>query len=158
MKSALLLAACLLSAPALAGGSYDSGGPGGFNRSTMLGWQHRAEPAALAYVRMPFHGQKHDRFQPRAGLMLSAPRTYNAGEPLLRAGAPGLVDLGYTGRDFKRRWTPTLNASTAVVWTSDRSELPKNTHHLFDSGASWVVVGVATVGIIAGIYVLSDQD
>lgn len=157
-KRAVLLAACLLATPALAGGPPSLGASGTFNRSTMRGWQQHTQPAAVAYMRMPFHSNKHDRFQPRAGLMLSAPRTYSAGEPLLRASAPGMIDFGFTGGNFNRRWTPTLNFSNSVVWSSDPSALPKNTHYLFESGTSWVVVGVATVAIIAGVWVLSEQD
>ena len=157
-KCAGLLAACLLATPAFAGGPSSLGASGIFNRNTMLGWQQRTSPAPMAYMRMPFHSNKHDRFQPRAGLMLSAPRTYFGGEPLLRASAPGLIDFGYTGGTYNRRWTPTLNFSNSVVWARDPAELPKNTHYLFESGTSWVVVGVASVAIMAGIYAMSEND
>jgi hypothetical protein len=155
MKKSIVYAAiaaltCQAATPAFAGGP--------FHPTTALGWQRTSGPAAMAYVRVPFHARKTDRDQPRAGFMLTSPGAYRPGDAYSRISAPGLVDFGFTGRNFKSPWTATLNLSSQVAWASDKDELPKNTRYLFESGTSWLVVGVVSAGIIVGVYALSERD
>ena len=138
-----------LAAPAYAGGT--------FNETTMLGWQKTSRPAAMAYVRLPFHAGRADASQPRAGFMITAPRGYRVGAMPVRTAAPGVIDFGFTGRNFQSAWTASINVNDAVAWASKPEALPKNATHLFESGASWVVVGLISVGIVAGTIALSDR-
>ncbi len=151
-KSTFVVAAFALAAqvvtPAFAG-SYD------FNPA--LGPQRTAAPAAMGYFRLPLHAGAKDSAQPRAGFMITSPQTYRVGQTFSRIGAPGMVDIGFTGRDLSTPWTATLNVSNTVAWAQNPDALPKNTHYLFESGLSWVVVGVISAGIIGGIYALSDK-
>jgi hypothetical protein len=149
LLTAIAVLACHGATPALAAGPNDP--------TTMQGWQRIAEPAAMAYVRVPFHATRKDRRQARAGIMITSPRTYRAGQVFTRTSAPGMVDFGFTGTSFSSPWTATLNVSTSVAWAQDPEVLPKNTHYLSDSGLSWVVVGVISAGIIGGVYALSDR-
>ncbi len=135
--------------PALAAGALDE--------NTMLGWQRNAGPAAMAYFRMPFHATRADRLQPRAGFMITPPQSYRAGTVISRANAPGIIDFGFTGRDFRSPWTATFNVSDAVAWSGNPDALPKGTRHLFESGTSWMAVGAVTVGIIAGTLALAGR-
>ena len=121
-----------------------------FTETSMAGLQRIAAPSVMAYMRVPFHTLKTDSLQPRAGLMVTAPQSYRAGTVLSRASAPAIVDFGFTGRDFSRPWTATLNVNDAVAWSGNPDSLPKNTVHLFESGTSWIVVGAVTVGVVAG--------
>lgn len=89
--------------------------------------------------------------------MITAPQSYRIGQAFTRTGVPGMIDFGFTGRDFSTPWTATLNVSTSVAWAQDPAALPKNTHYLFESGVSWVIVGVISAGIIGGVYALSDR-
>ncbi|MSO72436.1 MAG: hypothetical protein EXQ84_02345 [Rhodospirillaceae bacterium] len=130
---------------------------GAFNETTMLGWQRTAAPAAMAYVRMPFHATRADRLQPRAGFMITAPQTYRAGTVISRASASGIIDFGFTGRDFRSPWTATFNVSNAVAWSGNPDVLPKGTHHLFERGTSWVAVGAVTIGVIAGTLAMAGR-
>lgn len=148
--TAVAALACELMTPAFAASP--------FNETTMLGWQQTTKPTAMAYARLPFHASATDQFQPRTGIMITSPQTYRVGGPLTRASAPGMVDLGFTGRNFAAPWTATLNVSDAVAWAQDPKALPKNSHNLFESGTSWVVVGLLSVGIIGGVYALSDRS
>jgi hypothetical protein len=151
-KYAFLMAAAVLTqaiTPALAGP---------FKDATMLGWQRKSSSAAVAYVSMPFHAGKNSRAQPRAGLMITAPQGYRVGYHLAYTAAPGIIDFGITGRNFRSPWVTTINVNNAVAWASAPEELPKNTKHLFESGASWAVVGAVTVGIVAGVLSLSNRD
>jgi hypothetical protein len=126
--------------------------------TTMLGWQRTSQPAAVAYFKMPLQADKHGAAQPRAGLMISAPKSYAAGTAVLRQSGAGMIDLGFSGRDLSTPWTASLMVSNQVAWTANPEAMPKNTKYLFESGASWVVVGLVSVGIIAGVYVLADRD
>ena len=141
--------ACQLVTPALAAGP--------FGDTTIYGQQRVAAPAAMAYVRVPFHAAKVDAFQPRAGVVITAPKAYRVGEAFTRTAAPGIIDFGFTGRDFTSPWTATVNVSGNVAWAEDPKALPKNTHNLFESGTSWIVVGLLSVGIAGGVYVLSTR-
>lgn len=131
---------------------------GAFNDATMLGWQQRSAPAAMAYFSVPFHAERSDRIQPRAGLMITAPQAYYPGAMSSRVSKPGMVDLAFTGNTFDSPWTATLNVQNQVAWASDPKALPKNTKQLFESGVSWVVVGALSAGIIIGVYALSDRS
>ena len=128
-----------------------------FNATTMLGSRQIAGPTAMAYVRVPFHARKIGRFQPRAGFMVTAPQSYRPGTLISRASIPGIIDFGFTGRDFHHPWTATLNVGDVVAWSGNPDALPKNTVHLFESGASPAVVGAVTVGAIAGTLALVDR-
>ena len=139
-----------LATPAFAAGT--------FNDATMLGWQQRSAPAALAYFSVPFHTARQGRLQPRAGLMITAPQAYYPGKMSALTSAPGMVDFAFTGKDFNSPWTGTLHVQNQVVWASDPKALPKNTKQLFESGVSWVVVGALSAGIIIGVYALSDRS
>ena len=129
-----------------------------FNATTMLGSQMFAGPTALAYVRLPFHARKTARSLPRAGFMVTAPQSYRPGTLISRASIPGIVDFGFTGRDFHHPWTATLNVSDAVAWSGNPDALPKNAAHLLEGGASWAVVGAITVGAIAGTLALVGRS
>ncbi len=153
-KFAVLVAAAALAGqlatPAFAAGT--------FNDATMLGWQQRSAPAAMAYFSVPFHAARNDRLQPRAGLMITAPQAYYPGAKSSLTSAPGMVDFAFTGNDLNTPWTATLNVQNQVAWASDPKALPKNSKQLFESGVSWVVVGVLSAGIIVGVYALSDRS
>ena len=143
-----------LATPALAA-SPSANSP--FGDTTIYGQQRIAAPAAMAYVRVPFHAARTDAFQPRAGVVITAPQAYRVGEAFTRTAAPGIIDLGFTGRDFTSPWTATVNVSGNVAWAEDPKSLPKNTHSLFESGTSWIVVGLLSVGIAGGVYALSER-
>ncbi len=148
--AAVAALASQLAAPAFAAEMFD--------RSTMLGWQRTASPTAMAYVRMPFQSAGTGSQQPRAGFMITPPHTYRPGTAQAFSSAHGVVDFGITGRDFHQPWTTSLNLNNAVAWTGNAEAMPKNATYLFESGVSWVVVGVASVVIIAGTIALSNEN
>lgn len=131
---------------------------GVFNDTTMLGWQRTSQPAAVAYFKIPLQADKGYAAQPRAGLMISGPKSYAAGTAVMHQSGPGALDLGFTGRDFSSPWTASLMVSNQVAWAANPDALPKNAPHMFESGTSWVVVGLLSAGIIAGVYVLADRN
>lgn len=128
-----------------------------FPGTTMFDQQRVAAPAVMAYMRMPLQSVKSTAFQPRAGLMITSPQAYRVGDSFSRTSAPGMLDLGFTARDLASPWTATFNVGGAVAWAQDPKALPKNTRNLFESGTSWVVVGLLSAGIIGGVYALSDR-
>lgn len=131
---------------------------GAFNETTMLGWRHVSAPAAVAYFKMPLQTVKGFSAQPRAGLMISSPKSYSASAPVMYQSGSGAVDFGFTGRNFDSPWTASLMVSNQLAWANNPEALPKNTPHLFESGASWVMVGLLSAGVIAGVYVLADRS
>ena len=145
-----------LAAPAFA---YDT-----FNRTTILGGTRTSGAAAMGYFRMPLGSPPSARqAAPRFGLMVAGPQTYNAGEVPLALNAPRIVDLSFTGRDLKNPWRAaswrgSLAVGNTVAWVSDRKDLPASeAPHLFDSGVSWVAVGLVTVAAVAGAFALTDR-
>ena len=150
--------AAFAAAIAMAGQLVSPAAAGVFNETTMLGWRRVSEPAAVAYFKIPLQTGKGFKAQPRAGFMISAPKSYSADSAVLQQAGAGMVDFGFTGRHFDRPWTASLMVSNQVAWASNPEALPKNTPHLFESGASWVVVGLLSAGIIVGVYALSDRD
>ncbi len=148
--SAIAALAGQLMTPAYAAGPL----PG----TTMFDQQRVAAPVVMAYMRMPLQSVKSHKFEPRAGLMITSPVGYRVGDSFSRSSVPGMLDLGFTGRDLASPWTATLNAGGAVAWAQDPKALPKNTHYLFESGTSWVVVGLLSAGIIVGVYALSERS
>ncbi len=155
MKKSAVFAAVAAIAGQLATPAWAAGA---FAENTMLGWQRNAPPAIMAYGRVPFHATPRDRRQPRVGLMISAPTSYRAGTFVSRASAPGVVDFGFTGRNFRSPWTASLNVSTAVAWTGNPDAMPKNTVYLMENSSSWLVVGVLSVGIVAGTLALVGRE
>lgn len=138
-----------LVSPAYAGGVY--------NNTTMQGWQRTAEPAAMAYFRLPFQTSRNERAKPSIGLMITGPHAYSVNSGLVRSASPGVIDLAITGQTLRSPWTAALRVNDRLAWASNPEALPKDTPHLFESGTSWAVVGLVTVGVIAGIYVLADR-
>jgi hypothetical protein len=130
---------------------------GVFNDTTMLGWKRTSEPAAVAYFKMPFQSGPGLKAQPRVGLMISSPRSYSASTAIVHQAGSGVVDLGFTGRDFYSPWTATLNFNNQVAWASNPDALPKNTKYFLESGTSWALVGVASAAIIAGVILASEN-
>ena len=128
-----------------------------FPDTTMLGWRRTSDAAAMAYFKLPFHASKNERRQPRFGLMITTPGPYAAGTVVNHAAMPSLLDLGFSGRDFRNDWTASVTVSDTVAWASDPASLPKDTRNLFEGGTTWVVVGVLSVGIAVGAYALADR-
>jgi hypothetical protein len=154
MKKYAVAAAAIAMAGQLVSPAYAAGV---FNETTMLGWKRTSEPAAVAYFKLPFQWGESLKAQPRVGFMISSPRTYAASAAVPHQTGRGIVDLGFTGRDFYSPWTASLNFNGQTAWTSDRDAMPKNTKYLFESGTSWVVVGIASAAIIAGVYLASEN-
>lgn len=126
-----------------------------FDRNTMFGIPRLSGPMPMGYVRVPFHGAKSRL--PRAGVMLTSPGMSSVDKPLIRSAAPGVVDFGVTRRSARTRWTPTLNVSDNVAWAGNPDALPKDTKRLdlMGSGASWIIVGVASAAIITAVVASS---
>ncbi len=149
-----------LAAPALA---YDRFAQETFNRTTTLGWTRTTGAAAMGYFRMPFGQTSTKQAAPRFGLMVTGPQTYSAGEVPLALNAPRIVDLSFTGRDLQNplqtsSWRGALTVGKSVAWVSDRKDLPDSeAPHLFESGVSWVAVGLVTVAAVAGAFALTDR-
>lgn len=145
LKIAAFAVAAALSLPSVAQAQN-------FDRFTLFGQPRLSGPVAMGYVRMPFQGDKTRL--PRAGVMLSSPGMYNVARPLIRSAQPGVVDFGVTGRSLRsKRWTSTLNISGHVAWAADPKALPKDTPRLemLGDGASWMIVGAASVAIASAI-------
>ncbi len=128
-----------------------------FGDTTIYGQQRVASAAAMAYLRLPMNATKGDPIQPRAGIVVTAPQAYEAGEVVSRLEAPGIIDFGFTGHNFTAPWTATINVNGNLAWAEDPKSLPKNTHNMFESGTSWIVVGLLTVGVAGGVYALSKR-
>lgn len=158
MKKYAAFAAAIAMAGQLVAPAYAAGAAGPLKDSTMMGWQRTSEAAAMAYVKMPFQQSNTLRGQPRAGLMITSPRNYRAGTPIMHASAPGIIDLGITGQGLRTPWNASLLVQDRVAWTSNPETLPANTKNLFESGASWVVVGLVSAAIIGGVILLSEED
>jgi hypothetical protein len=156
MKKYAAFAAAVAMAGQLVAPAY-AAGP--LKDSTMMGWQRTSEAAAMAYFKMPFQPSPTLRAgAPRAGLMITSPRNYRAGTAVMHASGPGIIDLGITGHGIKTPWNASLMVQNRVAWTSNPETLPQNTKHLFESGTSWVVVGLVSAGIIGGVILLSERD
>lgn len=155
MKKLAAFAAAVAMAGQLVSPAYAAGA---FNETTMLGWRHVSAPAAVAYFKMPLQTDNALKAQPRAGLMISSPKSYTASNAVMYQSGSGAVDIGFTGRSFDSPWTASLMVNNHVAWASNPDALPKNTPHLFESGTSWVMVGLLSAGIIAGVYVLADRS
>lgn len=158
MKKFAACAAALALAGQLVAPAYAAGSAGPLKDSTMMGWQRTSEAAAMAYFKVPFHQANTLRGQPRAGLMITSPRNYTAGTTIMHASGSGIVDLGITGHSLRAPWNASLLVQDRVAWTSNPETLPANTKNLFESGASWVVVGLVSAGIIGGVILLSERD
>lgn len=158
MKKFAAVAAVLAMAGQLVAPAYAAGAAGPLKDSTMMGWQRTSEAAAMAYIKMPFQKSNTLRGQPRAGLMITSPRNYRAGTPVMHASGSGIVDLGITGQGLRTPWNASLLVQDRVAWTSNPETLPPNTKNLFESGTSWVVVGLVSAGIIGGVILLSERD
>jgi hypothetical protein len=158
MKKYAAFAAAIAMAAQLVAPAHAAGSAGPLKDSTMMGWQRTSEAAAMAYFKMPLQQSKTMRGQPRAGLMITSPRNYRAGTPIMHASAPGIIDLGITGQGLRTPWNATLLVQDKVAWASNPDALPQNTKHLFESGASWLVVGAISAAIIGGVILLSEED
>lgn len=149
-----------LVAPAFAGDIFEGGM---FNHTTALGWRQTTGPAAMAYFRVPFTATSRGT-QPQLGLMVAGPQAYWGGESHLHLDGPRVLDVSLTGRNLAApwradSWTTTMTVGNAVAWSSDRqAPAPGEAPHLFESGLSWVAIGVLTVGAVAGTFVLIDRQ
>jgi hypothetical protein len=144
-----------LAAPAFA---YDT-----FNRTTLLGGQRTSDAAAMGYFRLPLGQGTSQQSAPRFGLMIAGPQVYSAGEVPLHLNAPRMIDLSFTGRDLSAplqtaSWRGSLAMGKTVAWVSDRKGLPDSeAPRLLESGTSWAIVGLLTVGAVAGAFALTNR-
>ena len=132
-----------------------------FNSTTVLGLARTGDAAAMAYVHMPFGG--HTTSAPRLGVMFVGPQSYLPGEAHLHLNGPRMADLSFSGRDFSApwqtaSWTSTLTLGKTVAWTNDKNSIPPGQGPaLFDSGLSWVAVGVISAGVVIGAFALTNR-
>jgi hypothetical protein len=134
-----------------------------FNRTTVLGGQRISDAAAMGYFRLPLGQGTTTSSAPRFGLMVAGPQAYNAGEVPLHLNAPRMIDLSFTARDTSApfsasSWRGSLAAGKTVAWVSDTKGLSASeTPHFLESGTSWAVVGLITVGLVAGTLALTNR-
>ena len=158
---AIAAMATQLAAPAFAGDiTTELFNSSVFNGTTALGWRQTTGPAAMAYFRMPLTATTHG-LAPQMGLMVAGPQAYAGGEAHLHLDGPRVLDIGITGRNLSEpwradSWTSALTLGNTTAWSSDGVPAGQNPH-LFDSGTSWVVVGVLTVGAVAAGFALADR-
>jgi hypothetical protein len=132
--------------------------PGVFNQNTMQGWKRTTSGSAMVYGRLPFHPKSTDSTQPQLGFAITAPYRLNGSGVLLHTGAPKLVDLRFNATNFSGGFTTSLHVGSTKAWSYDPTAAPGERHFsLFDSGLSWVGVGLIGAGIIAGTFALTEN-
>jgi len=150
-----LLAAALLVSTAA---SADPLSRGLFDQNTMQGWKRTTGASTMLYGRLPFHPTKANNARPALGIAVTAPYRVNGAGVLLHTAAPKLVDLRLTATDFNGRWTSALRIGSTQAWTYDPNAKSGEQHrHLFESGPSWVVVGLVGAAVIAGTFALTEN-
>lgn len=152
---ALIATVVALAAPAVAADIFD--------RNTMLGWQRSTGASVMAYARLPFHATKADTTTPRLGVAMTAPVRSTGGRVMLHAQAPRLVDIGFNAKGFNAKgfdgaWSASINVGATPAWSYDPERRSGEQHrYLFDSGLSWVGVGLITVGLFAGTLFIAEN-
>lgn len=128
-----------------------------FHRDTMLGWQRTTGAAAVVYGRLPFHATATEAAQPRLGLAMTAPQ--RATGLRLHTQAPRLVDIGVNAKGFDGAWSVSARLGATPAWSYDPDRAAGERHlHLFDSGLSWVAVGLVGAGLFAGVFMITEDD
>jgi hypothetical protein len=156
------LAAAVLTGAMMSGAATtyaaDIFSPGVFNQNTMQGWKRTTSGAAMVYGRLPFHPKSTEAAQPQLGFAITAPYRLNGSGVLLHTGAPKLVDLRFNATNFSGGFTTALHVGSAKAWSYDPMATSGERHHsLFDSGVSWVAVGLIGAGVIAGAFALTEN-
>jgi hypothetical protein len=132
--------------------------PGVFNQNTMQGWKRTTSGSAMVYGRLPFHPKATEAAQPQLGFAVTAPYRLNGSGVLLHTGAPKLVDLRFNATNFSGGFTTSLHVGSTKAWSYEPTAAPGERHHsLFDSGVSWVAVGLIGAGVIAGTFALTEN-
>jgi hypothetical protein len=156
LTAAAVVAAGLLSA--VPSHAADRFARGLFDGNTMQGWQRSTGASAMAYANVPFHASKSGSAKPHMGFAMTAPYRLNGAGVLLHTGAPRLVDLRLNATDINGGWTSALHIGSTKAWTYDPAATLGDRHHtLFESGPSWVVVGLLGAAAIAGTFALTEN-
>lgn len=130
----------------------------GFDRNTMQGWQRSTSGSAMVYGRLPFHPSKASEAQPQLGIAVTAPYRVSGAGVLLHTGAPKLIDLRLNATDLRGAFTASLHVGSAKAWSFDPQAAPgERTYSIFDSGISWVAVGLISAGVVAGAFALTEN-
>ena len=129
-----------------------------FNRNTMQGWQRSAGASALAYARVPFHPDRTATSVAQMGFAMTAPYRISGAGVLLHGAAPRLVDLRFNAADVSGGWSSALYLGASPAWSYDPARAPgERVTHMFDSGPSWVAVGLLGAAVIAGTFALTEN-
>lgn len=131
---------------------------GMFDQNTMLGWQRSAGASAMAYGKIKFHPSKSDAEPARFGVAMTAPYRVNGAGVLLSTQAPRFVDFGFSTKDFQGTWASSLKVGSTQAWSYDPARPAGQQHmNIFESGPSWVVVGLLGAAVIAGTFALTEN-
>jgi hypothetical protein len=131
---------------------------GVFDQNTMQGWKRTTGASTMLYGSLPLHPTKANNAGPALGIAITSPYRVNGAGVLLHTAAPKLMDLRLTAKDFNGGWTSALRFGSTQAWTYDPNAKPGERHHnLFDSGPSWVVVGLLGAVAIAGTFALTEN-
>jgi predicted RecA/RadA family phage recombinase len=156
LSASAVMALVLLSAAP--GQAADRFARGLFDLNTMQGWQRATGASAMAYASLPFHAAKSGTAAPHVGFAMTAPFRVNGAGVLLHTNAPRLIDLRFNATDVNGGWTSALHIGSAKAWTYDPTAASGERHHtLFESGPSWVVVGLLGAAVIAGTFALTEN-
>ncbi|MDX2141757.1 MAG: hypothetical protein SFV19_00255 [Rhodospirillaceae bacterium] len=130
-----------------------------FDRNTMQGWRQSSGASAMVYGRLPFHAAKADDTQARLGFAVTTPYRMSGMGVRLHTQAPRLVDIGINAKDFDGAWSASASVGATPAWSYDPDRPAGEQHlHLFDSGLSWVAVGLVGAGLFAGVFMITEDD
>ncbi len=156
LAATAIAAACVMTASASQ--AADRFAPGLFNTNTMQGWQRATGASAMAYFNLPFHATKSSAAQPHIGFAMTAPHRVNGAGVLLHTQAPRFVDFRLNATDFSGGWTSAIYVGNSKAWTYDPTAAPgEKAHNMFESGTSWVVVGLLGAATLAGAFALTEN-
>ena len=147
---------CLFAAPSSQ--AADPFGRGLFDQNTMQGWQRSTGASAMVYGRLPFHPTGTTASQPHLGFAITAPHRVNGAGVLLRTSAPRFLDIRFNATDMSGGWNSALYLGSTRALTYDPTAVPgARYHNMFESGTSWVVVGLLGAAAIAGTFALTEN-
>jgi hypothetical protein len=130
-----------------------------FDRNTMQGWRQSSGAAAMVYGRLAFHATASDDTQAWLGFAMTTPYRASGMGVRLHTQAPRLVDIGINAKGFDGAWSATAFVGATPAWSYDPDRPTGEQHlHLFDSGLSWVAVGLVGAGLFVGAFMITEDD